>query len=713
MKKALTFLITFALIISVILPVQGFALENIELENAISKAKSILDIGDGYDDFNYSLYKTNNETRYNLSWRDTHNKLGNVDVTIDSAGRIVSYYSYKPYDESSNHSKLPEISKADGLNIANAFIQKVNPSISGKLKYQENDETLNINDRYYYFNFIRIENDIPFYNNNVSVSVNNRTGQVQSYYCEWADSYTFPDPKGILDLEKAKEIYKDKLGLKLLYKLSYSEKATKPYLAYSLVYTNRSIDAKTGEVVSINSYYGSMYDMGGMGGANFAASEAAQEKGAALTPEEIKAVENSADFLDEKKVEEIARKTLNLDSGYRVESVNLYNSYMNKDDHVWDLYFVKHSGESQYTASVSIDAKTGDIINFYRSTPYNSNATVKYNREQALKIAKDFIKSLQPQKANDVEYTDWNNEELRPLNNNEKPREYYFTFTRLSNNVYFPGNGFNITVDTTQGMVTNYNFSWYKGELPNVEGVLTSDKAHEILFNTIGLEAQYVADYTNAAAKSASLPSIKPDIRLVYSIKPGKSVNIDGLTGKILDYSGKPYAERTAVEYTDIKGNKAENAIKILCQYGISLPGTEFKPDMAINQKDFLYLLAKSMNTYLDYDIINDTDDKLYNYLINMGILKENEKSPTSQVAKQDALKYIIRTLKYDHVADIKGIYTLSFLDKDKISPELYGYVAIGYGLNIAKDDGGYFKPDGIITRGDAAIMIYNLLNID
>ena len=718
MKKILTFLITATIIITTLLPVQGFALQNKELENAINTAKTALDIGDGYDDFSYNMYKSNNETRYNLSWRDTKNKLGNIDVTINTNGRIVSYYSYnKEYDDSSNRSKLPKVSKADALKTSNAFIQKIDSSIYNKIKYEENDEAININSSNYYFNYVRFENGIPFYNNYVNVSIDGNTGKVESFYCEWADDYVFPDASGIIALSKAQQIYKDKLGLKLLYKISHDDSGSKPYLSYGPVYSNRSIDAKTGEVIDTSSYYGPMYDKGGMGASGN--SESAQKE-AALTPEEKKAVENSADFLSESKVEEIARKTLNLDSTYNVESANLYNDYMNKSDYIWNIYFRKENqtstanGEYIY-ASASIDAKTGEITSFYRSLPYDSNAAVKYNKEQALKIAQDLINSLQPERSKYVKYTDFNNSDVRPLNA-EQPKEHSFTFTRVSDGAYFlDNNGFNVTVDTTQGIVLNYNLSWYKGELPKPNNVITSDKAHEILFSTIGLQTQYIADYANTAnSKSSPDSNTKPVIRLVYSIKSGKPASIDAFTGKILDYSGKPYVEKAAANYSDIKGNKAENAIKILSQYGISLPGTEFKPDTAIIQKDFLYLLAKSINpSYMVNDITSDDEDKLYNYLINSKIINENEKSPKSSVAKQDALKFIIRALKYDHIADIKGIYSLPFLDKDKINPDLYGYAAIGYGLNIVKDDNGYLKPTENITRGDAALMLYNLLNID
>src|SRR5699024_7051043 len=108
------------------------------------------------------------------------------------------------------------------------------------------------------------------------------------------------------------------------------------------------------------------------------------------------------------------------------------------------------------------------------------------------------------------------------------------------------------------------------------------------------------------------------------------------------------------VEYKDIDKSYAKDKIKILAQYGIALSGEEFKPNEKMIQKDFLYLLARANDPYLE---IKDPNVDLYNYLINMGILKENEKSPEKIVTKEEGIKYIIRALKYDKIADLTDIY--------------------------------------------------------
>lgn len=722
MKKIFSLLTAVLLVLALMAPVQGFAQEDKGLERAISTAKSLLNITGTYDDFNYSINNQEGKTIYYLSWNDSKNKLGNVSASIDSDGKISSYYYYKPYDGRSSISKIPTVSKADALEKANDFIKKVNPSIWSSIQYKESNAPMSVHDMNYEFYYVRVENGIPFTQNNVRVSVDCREGFIQSYSLNWIDGLTFPAASGVMPLERAKEAFTEKLGLKLVYKLSYDRDNQTPYLMYTNVYSGRSIDAVTGEVVYNNGIYydGPMEKAAAMGATR---DSAAKQENIVLTPEEKGAVENASSFLTQAKAEETGRRVLNLDSSYKLETINLYSMGMGKGNYAWNMYFNKEEKKDGSTiyqnASISIDAVTGEVLNFYRYVPYDANTPVKYDKNQSQKIAEDFIKSMQSAKLGEVEYTSWGEPEYRPLDETEKPRQYYFNFVRKAGNAYFLDNGFNISVDTTSGMVTNYSYTWYKGQLPPADKAITSARAHEILFDSVGIELQYIADYTNSRDAKVIMPPIErgltPQIKLVYTHKPGKPSNIDANSGNLLDYAGKPYEEMVIAQYTDINGNAAENQIKILAQYGISLPGNTFKPNQAITQREFLYLLVKAMDPYVGFRPSGDSkdDEDLYNYLMNMGIVKEGEKSPASSVAKQDGVKFIIRALKYDKVGDIKGIYTLPFKDAKSIKSDLYGYVAIAYGLNIVKDTKGYFNPNSSLTRGDSAVVLYNLLNIN
>lgn len=721
-KRNVAVTLFIVLLVTLLTPVPGFAQYDTELEKAISTAKSVLDVPKAYDNFTYNMYRQNDRTVFDLNWSDSKNRLGSINATIDSTGKIINYNSYK-ITNGQNQRRLPVFSKSDALTIADNFIRRVAPEIFTKIKFMEDNSPANINDTSYQFNYIREEKGIPFPENGIHVSVDRITGEVQSFNCNWYDEIQFPDPEGLIALDKAQTQYENKLGLKLMFRMDYEPKEPKPYLVYASVYNNMFIDAKSGDVVRVDNYYGYNYynydrkqTIGMGGGLHSYAGDAPQ----VLTPKEQEAVENAAGLMDQSKAEKMARNTLNIDPTLKLTDASLFNNWQNRDEFTWNLNFAGEVADNgNYMGfSVSLDAKTGEIISFYRAIPVDPKAAVKYSQEQSLKLAQDFIKSLQPKKYMEVEYTDWNQPVVQPMKGEEQPRQYYFNFTRKVNDAYFLDNGFNITVDTTNGTIINYNINWYKKELPSIGQVIAPQQAHKILFDTIGLQVQYISSYPpEVMRKIVPVPDSEAqrDIKLVYAVNPEKPANIDPYTGKLLNFDGKPFDSGDVAQYNDIKGSYAENQIKVLTEYGISLPGKSLNPNQKITQRDFLYLLYKSLEPQFAIGSEGSApdDDSLYNFLTDAGVVREGERSPAAPVSRQDAVKFIIRAMHYDKVAEInKGIYTLPFKDAKSIKPDLLGYVALAYGLNIVNGNQGYFNPTGNVTRAQAFVMIYNFLNI-
>lgn len=712
MKKRFALLLSIIMVVTFIVPSMGFAVEHDkELETAIVRVKELFNITKDYDKFDWHMNSYNGITEYNLSWNDTSNKLGNIYVSVDQKGFIRSYSNYKPYFGRFER-KLPDISREEGQKIAENFIKKVSPELSGKFKHIENNQPLTATERYYYYSFARTENGIPFYANTINVTVDNRNGTIESYYNGWSHEISFPDIKGVISKEKASEIFKEEIGLKLMYKLSYDEDQVKPYLVYSVMDGNKAIDAKSGEVVDYNSYYYDRYameksmDSGGMGD---------------LSPAEMEEINTASNIISKNDIADKAREFLKLDEEYKLRYQHLYSDWRSKDQYTWSMEFVKEQQEkTEYyyhqSASISMDARTGEIQSFYMYGPQNNEDKVKYDKDQALEIARDYIKEMHPDKIDIIEYQEMKEPIYEPMTEGELPRQYYFRFVRKENNVYFQENGFNINIDTVSGKVVNYNYGWYKGQLPSLEGTISLDKAYDALFEHTGLELQYITKQPYYYYDRYSYIQKEADqniANLVYSVKRDKPANIDPKTGGLLDYNGKPYKEVLIEEYKDIDNSFAKKQIGVLAQYGISLPGDEFNPKAEITQREFLYLIGKAAYPYWSFSMndLNRLDKNLYELLMREGIVKEGERNPDSIVTKEEAVKYIIRILGYDRVADIQDIYTVPFIDVDNITPDLKGYVAIAYGLNIVNGNKGYFNPTSKLTREQAAIVIYNYLN--
>ncbi len=708
MRKSISLFITFIMIFMMVAPSMTFADYDKGLQEAILKAKELFSITEEYDVFNYSVSSNNSETEYSLSWSDSGNKLGGIRITINGDGNVTNYYKYDRnyYDYKP---KLAKISKSEAREIAEKFIVKVNSKHADKIQYLENNKVQNVNEINYHLTFSRKENGVLFYNNSIRVVVNNMTGEVNNYYTDWEDTLVFPDVESIINLEEAKEIFKDQIGLKLMYKFKYEDNKMIPYLVFSRVTNNDYIDALTGEVIKIkgNFYFADETAM------EFSMNSKSRQS-VDISPEEKKAIENMSGILSEEEAESIAREVLKIDDSHERTWISLYNQWRNKEDYTWNMRFADTDDEAKGSISVSIDAKTGELMSFSKYVQGDDSQEVVYDKEGAYDIAESFIREMEAEKYGEVEYVTWNEPVIRPMNEEEKPSQYSFTFARKANEAYVQSDGFTVTVDTKTGNIIRYNLSWFNGELPLTDNIIPMDKVYDSLFNNVGMELKYITEYLNINEKYPykSNPSNKI-VRIVYSIKSDKPSDIDALNGDVLNYNGEVYTEETVSEYTDINDSYAKSQIEVLAQYGISLPGDKFEPTNQITQRDFLYLLAKANNYYIHVPFSEDSqfDDEFYNVLMNQGIIIDGEKSPLSAVSRQDAVKFIIRALNYDEIADIQGIFVVNFKDAEKIAPELKGYVAIAHGLNIISGYDGYFNPSSKLTREQAATIIYNFLN--
>jgi hypothetical protein len=696
MKKRVSAVLAIVMILTLI-PIGSFAQQNFDkqLKEAITKSKELFNIGKEYDKFSSDVSSYDGKTAFHLNWSDSKEKLGSINVSVTVDGEILSYSKYKPY-YGENRPKLPKVSKDQGLKIAKDFIGKVSPDIAKNMEYVDRDEQLDIySDSYNYF-FTRTVNGIPYSENNINITVDNITGEVRDYYTNWDKDIVFSEAKDVISNEKAQELYKEKIGLKLIYKTSYMETEPRLYLTYASLRNDVGIDAKNGEVVQID-YYGPYYE-----GMDMHMGAKGEENAEDLSPDEQKAVESVSGLISEEEAEKLGRKYLEIDKDYKLESANLYKNWKNKGEYKWYLGFVKNVNGVEKYSNVAINAKSKELISFYRWADVNSNKEIKYSEKQALDIAKNFIAKTNPEKVNNIEFIESISDSSRVEGDPQKI--VYLNFMRIEDGAYVLDDAIRVSVDLTEGKIIEYEIDWYNGKLPSKDKVISIDEAYDILFDKIGMEVRYTVPSRYDKIDNKKLEAI-----LVYALKKDRPNDIDANTGEILDYQGMPYVKREKISYKDIDKSYAKDKINILTQYGIGFPGDEFKPSEKLTQRDFLFLLAKANNSYLGSDILNN-DEKLYSYLMNTGIVKDDEKAPKKIITKEEAIKYIIRALKYDKVADLNSIYKDLFKDTKDINPELKGYVSIAYGLKIVEGNNGYLRPKAELKREDGANLIYNFL---
>lgn len=719
-QRKIAVILSFVFILTLLLPLQGFAAElDKGLEAAIKTVKAKFSIPEDYK-FTSNISTSESGMVYYLNWSssDTIN-WGNINVAVDDKGMILNYSRYLP-DDYKQVKRLPSLSREDALAKAEHYIEKIAPGLTRELKYEENYQD-NIMDSSYYLNYYRVIDGVPYYNDRVSVTISRDSGDLQGYYRNWSANLQFPSSKGAISLEKAEAAYAEKLGLRLIYGYTMNDDEIKVFPLYSPIYENSyfAIDAFTGEKYRLapGDYYGDGIQLASTAAMKEIVMDAA---GVRLSPEEQKAVEEAGKLIDEKKAEEIARKSefLGITDEYELRSYYLDRNWPGKE-YVWSLYFIKPSANKEYpdldSVSMSINAGTGEITSFYRYTAGSDGKDQPVNDIAKAKSVTDaFLSKYYPQYYKLLEYDRIYNEEY--LSDKTVPARFYnIRYSRLVNGVPFPSNGASFNYNNLTGEITSFSLDWFEAEFPAVDKVIGVKAATDNLLEKVGLGLEYRYEYPAEAEPVTKTLTAEGKTVLVYTLKPGKPYYIDALTGNVVYGSGEEYKEPQKVIYTDIKGHYAEKQISVLAEFGIYLEGSEFRPSEDMSQKDFLSYLSKTLSYY--GPVINEKStekdiDEMYAYLIREGIVKETEKSPDSKVTREEAVKFIIRALRYDKVADIKGIYSVSFKDASSISPELYGYIAIASGLRIVNGDGTNFSPKKNITRGEAAVMIYNYLQL-
>ncbi|KRQ86095.1 hypothetical protein ABG79_02129 [Caloramator mitchellensis] len=688
MKRLLSILLSLAIAFGLFVKVNAATTEKIDLKSAILIAKSSFEFNDKNLDFRYELTNYNNKSIWNLNWSS---KNSNISIQVDANhGYVISMYSYdgnmKPW------SKIPKFSKEKAREIAEAKIKKLVGEKFSEFIFVDNMET-SLYSNTYDFRYVRKVNGIEYRDNFINISLERNTLKVINYAFEY-DHYSLPGLQNVISLEKAKSIFDDKMGLELSYSIYYDY--DKKERNIKLIYTPKNnvfpIDAFTGEIVKNNIIYANEKSMGGKGG-----------DAQVLTPQEIKAIDENKNLISKEKVEEILSNKFGLTGEFKNEYLSLsYDMYTNR--YVWSVGYSKNADDKlkYYYLSASIDAVTGEILYYSKGYPYieEKDKTPKYSKEECRKIAEDFIKSMQPDRFNQTKYKE--NIEYNGTN------QYYFSYVRIHQNVSVLNQGFNLGVNPYDGQIISYSMNWSDVIFPSIEGVISKDKALEILFskNPFGLNYVRYYDYSKMVSYST---------KLVYTFK-SSSFNIDAKTGDMLDYNGKIVIENKKVTFTDIKNSPYNNDINILTDIGIIDDKTDkFNPNQMIKQKDFIKYLVRTLEpVYVIYtEDASKEYDNYYQIAIQKGIITEKEKNPNSNVTRQDAAKWIIKAMGGGFVAELSNLYTLNFKDAKLISKNYKGYIAIANELKIITPVKGFFQPKQPITKGEAARILVNYLKVE
>ncbi len=716
MKRFISMLLVFAVLVVFMIPAMaadGSATLDKELQSAIKFVKSKIDIPKECTKFSYDIFNSNDRIGWSLAWNDKDSKK-EVNVQVDEDNFISSYNTYD-YTQNGGK-KIPKYSREQALKTAEQFVNRLNPKLLDKFKLNDTN-IYEYNGGGYNLNYVRQENGIKFESDYINVSVNCYTGKVISYICNYSKKTRFEDASKVISLNQAQKAFAEKLGLKLVYNVKFDNDKCETYLSYVPKETKKYIDAVTGEVETSTNYRMYEDDLSSRAEKMAVMDASGTVSNVALTPDELEAVNDISNLITKETVDKKLRSigNFNLDSSFKMTNAYLGKDWRNSNSLAWTLTYTKVLDESKKLTrevQITVDAKSGDLIEFWTNYMPQAGAVPQKTPEQAKAICEDTLKALMPDIYAKVKYDDSN------ITYDSKPENFYsFKYIRMENGIECPDNYISISYDNLSGNIDSFYTYWAKElKFADPKNIITVEEANKVLFNKIGFDIQYIPDDSNEAETviedyKLGIISAKNAV-LGYLADNSKPCIISAVNGDILDNSGSVYKDDKVADYTDVNGIKAEDKVKILTQMGIRYIQNELKPADALLQKDYFVLLSQ-LNDFYYMDKATDNDkmiENMYSQLISQGIITKAEKAPLSVITREDAAKYFIKFKGLREVAEIKGIYKSSFKDANKINPNLLGYVCLAAGFKAMNGSNGNFMPKSKMTRVDGLMTIYNFL---
>ncbi len=673
MKKILSLILAALLCLSMCTP--ALADDGDIVAKLILDTKEKFDISDEEFVFeDYSKDDYDGEVTYYLSWRskaeDEYSYQPYISVRVQADGDVEYYRLSQSF---SSRVALPKFTDDEAIRKAAEYISIIAPDRADSLAQGKLAEASQ-----YSVQFERLENGIPVAGDYISVELHPEDLSLIRYNASWTET-EFPAPDGALTMEQAEEAYKTNIGYELLYNIKTENGEIKDiYLSYESKDSSAFIDAFSGNAIK---HTGVMYKA--LGDAMNDAAEITYES-SALSPEEQKMVDDINNMITKEDAEAIARGVDEFSIRDDAEVTSYSVSANSYGDHVAYVYFSKNTKDDYYSARVSINAETKEIMAFSKSE--NIKDTEKlYDADQAKKNAEAFLNKYYADKM----------AEVKPEFIIGETDKYRFSYDRYAGYIKVKNNGINISINEYTGEIDNFNYTWADTEFPSADNVVALNAIYKNLFALNNFRLQYMTTTEYTYEKETGRETKAVSANLVYA--PQETPIYSAETGFEIDSRGVAITAKFA-GYTDLNGHYSELAATELAKIGIYFEGGRLNPDAAITQEEFLKLMSRAVYGYY-------YDSDIYRQLISEGVLTEEEIA--DNITRIDGIKYFINALGFKKAAQIQGIYNCHFAD---VAYDMQGYAAIAGGLGIVNDEVDTLRADDLMTRGECLTMIYNYL---
>lgn len=692
----------------------------ITMEEAQKIAEKAFEIPKGYQRVMSDFMDSPGRKAWNFNWsKNEGNQYSNYNVSVDADTGEIRNYNYNDsstLDAKNDFSAI--ISRDQAHQIALKTIKRFFPKQVSLLKEIEapqynqsipGQRTL----KRYSFRFVRMVKGIAFEEDSIWISVM-ENGKLGDFNFSWNKlPETLPEAK--IKLDEANKIFKNNLGLKLTYIKDYSKLPQGPgqsqpeiKLVYQIPeYLNNFIDAETGE---LNDYSGTTVTEELI--ALFKAQPSVKSGGR---------FELGKAKITKEDAEKIIASKVEIPEGYEVNSSEYRKDY-NSDRQIWVLHYMKKvPDQDTYPLQVGVAADSGEIveINRYKQYPQILGKDQKIlSLEEGSKIAQAFLEKLAPEKAQFVlldPQLGMMNQSVN-INGVEQPMRWYH-FTRYVDGIPVQGDGFNVTIDSVTGEISDYRQEFTMGNVfPVPKNIVPVEKILSKYLTKPSLQLTYFRIYpSNSLYKSSVSVSDNTYLKIGYRLGTEVPRSFDVATGKPY-YPGyaKP-VEKTKLPQ-DISKHNYKKAIERVVELNIMGGRKEgaFQPDEIITKAEFIKTIvtAKGLLPIYDDSKLPYKDVSLKAWYapyvrtaLKQNIITSSEKlNPLSPLSRKEAAVMAVKVMGYEKAAKLDIFKTPNFKG---ISKKDLGFAAMAEGFKVFPEKTKSYND--FIKRGEAAQIVINI----
>lgn len=698
----------------------GFAAESRDSADRLAavtgKVKSALALDtERYKDFSGQLTEGELAPTWHLSWSGED---GSLEITASESGKILSYYSYSAdEDRGSAPLTLPKSDAAKARETAAAFLKRVLDSTETvDLDAAARDTTSLWQTRYYYRGTVLL-NGCP---SPLSFSLSVRTSdyavvQFRRDSLETGYIGAVPNPSFRMGQSAAEALLRDTLSLRLEYVLDEGGKtAVLRYLPNRI--DSFYVDDADRKLVDLTKLYEELGDSNKYSSEDAAAEAAAPAAdaggGNGLTQAEQLGADKLKGTLSKEALDQKGRaiSQLGLDS-YTLASASYQEAQVNgASTIIARLSYAKRAEERTLRRWVTLDAKSGELMEVYSSRLWEEDTAKKVDEDAARKTAESFLAAQQGERfALCAAYT---GDPASAYGENGRYGTWSFRYARQANGYFLPSDQFVIGIDTVDGSVCAYSRSWTEDvSFDSPDGIVSAEQAVDAYFKTFQVTRGYVAVPQKLDLSDPEYaPLAEMGYRALNSLKLGWQLTASDKTVTGIDAkSGQPVlwtSEKSdSLGYSDLAGSSAKKAAETLAEYGIGYAGGRFRPNKKLTQLDLAALLASTQGLLIDPDNLAEVDaDRVYRTAYSMGALQRADRNDSQVLTRIDVIKFLLDAGGYGSAAQLQGIYRTDFSDEAEIPQEMLGYAALAQALHVAQ--GGKLNPGQSATRADAAVML-------